>query len=59
MIETSEVANILHVFVQRIRTARGWKDSDPKYAETKDILLKVWDGLQQKADANKDGQVRK
>ncbi|XP_021936109.1 calexcitin-2 [Zootermopsis nevadensis] len=43
--------------IERIRKTRGWKESDPKYSETKDILLKVWDGLQQKADANKDGQV--
>ncbi|KDR10594.1 Calexcitin-2 [Zootermopsis nevadensis] len=49
--------DIPHVLVQRIRKTRGWKESDPKYSETKDILLKVWDGLQQKADANKDGQV--
>jgi hypothetical protein len=47
------------VVTQRIRTTRGWKESDPKHTETREILLKVWEGLQQKADANKDGQVRK
>ncbi|GFG31972.1 hypothetical protein Cfor_01875, partial [Coptotermes formosanus] len=41
----------------RIRTTRGWKESDPKHTETREILLKVWEGLQQKADANRDGQV--
>ena len=52
--------NIFIIFVptQRIRTTRGWEESDPKHTETRDILLKVWEGLQQKADANKDGQVR-
>ncbi|XP_069674945.1 calexcitin-2 isoform X2 [Periplaneta americana] len=43
--------------VERICKARGWKESDPKHTETKDILFKVWDGLRQKADANQDGQV--
>lgn len=43
--------------IERIRKARGWKESDPKYSETREILLKVWDGLRQKADANQDGQV--
>jgi len=43
--------------IERIRTTRGWQESDPKHKETRDILLKVWEGLQQKADANKDGQV--
>ena len=46
------------MLTQRIRSTRGWKESDPKHTETRDILLKVWEGLQQKADANKDGQVR-
>nr|AGM32632.1 EF-hand domain containing protein [Coptotermes formosanus] len=43
--------------IERIRTTRGWKESDPKHTETREILLKVWEGLQQKADANRDGQV--
>jgi hypothetical protein len=57
----SEVHNLLVTcaLAQRIRKARGWKESDPKYSETREILLKVWDGLRQKADANQDGQVRK
>ena len=59
-ITNAKSENIFIIFVptQRIRTTRGWEESDPKHTETRDILLKVWEGLQQKADANKDGQVR-
>jgi hypothetical protein len=60
MAANAEIHNLLVAcaLAQRIRKARGWKESDPKYSETREILLKVWDGLRQKADANQDGQVR-
>lgn len=42
---------------ENISKLRGWKQGDAKYKETLDALLKVWDGLQNVADANKDGEV--
>ena len=38
---------------------RGYSPSDPKYAETTELLLQIWDGLRQRADSNHDGQVKK
>ncbi|KAF4516883.1 hypothetical protein B566_EDAN011228 [Ephemera danica] len=41
----------------RICRMRGWAPGDPKYQETQEILIEVWDGLRARADANRDGQV--
>ncbi|KAK2585044.1 hypothetical protein KPH14_008564 [Odynerus spinipes] len=43
--------------VQRICSSRHWSADDPKSQQTKDTLLKVWEGLQQRADADQDGQI--
>ncbi|XP_061718697.1 calexcitin-2-like [Cydia pomonella] len=43
--------------IEKISTLRGWKAGDAKYKETQETLLKIWDGLQSRADADKDGQV--
>nr|CAD7401635.1 unnamed protein product [Timema poppensis] len=43
--------------IEKICRMRGWAAGDPRYEETRNILLKIWDGLRQRADANKDGQV--
>ncbi|PSN58413.1 hypothetical protein C0J52_02790 [Blattella germanica] len=44
-------------FSRRICRTRGWAEGHPKYNDTKDILFKVWEGLQKRADLNQDGQV--
>ncbi|XP_012260472.1 calexcitin-1 isoform X1 [Athalia rosae] len=43
--------------IQKICQNRGWAPGNPKNQQTHDTLLKVWDGLRQRADANHDGQV--
>lgn len=43
--------------IQRICDSRHWNPDDAKVQKTKDTLLKVWDGLRQKADADQDGQI--
>ncbi|KAJ8676364.1 hypothetical protein QAD02_012151, partial [Eretmocerus hayati] len=43
--------------VQKICDTRGWGAGHPKSQQTKDALNKVWAGLQQRADADDDGQV--
>lgn len=43
--------------IENITRLRGWKAGDAKYNEVKTTLLKIWDGLQGRADANKDGEV--
>lgn len=43
--------------IEKITKLRNAKPGDAKYKETQDTLLKIWDGLQGHADADKDGQV--
>ncbi|XP_075980508.1 calexcitin-2-like [Anticarsia gemmatalis] len=43
--------------VERIGKMRGWAPSDAKYKSVEVTLMKIWDGLQSGADADKDGQV--
>lgn len=43
--------------IQRICDARRWPADDPKAQRTKETLLKIWDGLQQRADQDQDGQI--
>lgn len=43
--------------VERITKNRGWKAGDEKYKYIEETLYKIWDGIQEVADANKDGQV--
>lgn len=45
-------------FFQKICNQRGWSSGTAQYKKTYDSMLQIWDGLRQKADANKDGQVR-
>ncbi|KAJ9582733.1 hypothetical protein L9F63_022915, partial [Diploptera punctata] len=42
--------------VEKICKTRGWDKNDPKSQDIKDILYKVWDDLQKRADVNQDGQ---
>ncbi|GBP08979.1 Calexcitin-2 [Eumeta japonica] len=41
----------------KIAQLRGWKAGDPKYKEAHDTLMKIWVGLQGKADKDQDNQV--
>ncbi|XP_046398860.1 calexcitin-2 [Ischnura elegans] len=43
--------------IERICRMRGWSPGTAKHQETRELLLKVWDGLRHRADANRDGQV--
>lgn len=43
--------------IERIAKLRGWAAGDAKYKEVQDALLKIWDALQQRGDADKDGEV--
>lgn len=45
--------------VQNLTKLRGYKPGDAKYKEVEDIVMKIWEGLQSKADANNDGEVSK
>lgn len=42
---------------EKISQNRGWKAGDAKFKETQDALLKIWEGLQSRADADNDGEV--
>ncbi|XP_014204819.1 calexcitin-2 [Copidosoma floridanum] len=43
--------------VQKICEERGWSDGNPRYTHVKETMNKVWNGLQQGADADNDGQI--
>ncbi|KAL6265625.1 calexcitin-2 [Pogonomyrmex barbatus] len=43
--------------VQRICNSRHWKPDDATSQHIKNTLTKVWEGLQQRADADQDGQI--
>lgn len=38
---------------------RGWDENSPNFQSTKSRMMSVWDGLQQSADDDQDGQVIK
>lgn len=43
--------------IDNIAKLRGWPVGEAKYKEVQTTLLQIWDGLQGRADADKDGQV--
>lgn len=43
--------------IERISKTRGWKAGDEKYKYVEETLYKIWSGIQEVADADKDGQV--
>ncbi|GLV31998.1 Sarcoplasmic calcium-binding protein 2 [Carabus blaptoides fortunei] len=43
--------------IEKICSMRGWKAADEKYKKTHESMIQIWDGLRQRADSNKDGQV--
>ncbi|XP_068617709.1 sarcoplasmic calcium-binding proteins II, V, VI, and VII-like [Battus philenor] len=49
--------NDFELAAEKISKQRGWKSGDAQYKETLSALLKIWEGLQSVADADKDGQV--
>ncbi|XP_034834414.1 sarcoplasmic calcium-binding proteins II, V, VI, and VII-like [Maniola hyperantus] len=42
---------------ENISKMRGWSAGDAKYKEVQSTLLKIWEGLQSRADVDKDGQI--
>lgn len=42
---------------QAICDSRGWGTDNAKLEQTKGTLLKIWEGLKQRADSDQDGQV--
>ncbi|XP_026749592.2 calexcitin-2-like [Galleria mellonella] len=59
--DTNKSGNIdkkdFELAIANITKLRGWNAGDAKYNEVRDTLLKIWDGLQSRADSNKDGEV--
>ncbi|XP_049843019.1 calexcitin-2-like [Schistocerca gregaria] len=45
------------IAIEKICRTRGWAEGSADQQKTRNTLLQVWEGLQQRADANKDGQV--
>jgi len=43
--------------IEKICTLRGWSAGTEQYKKTFDSMIQIWDGLRNRADANKDGQV--
>lgn len=43
--------------IEKICSLRGWSPSSPQHKKTFDSMIQIWDGLRQRADSNKDGQV--
>ncbi|XKL66491.1 hypothetical protein PGB90_009911 [Kerria lacca] len=43
--------------VQQVCNMRGWDENSPNFQSTKSRMMSVWDGLQQSADDDQDGQV--
>ncbi|XP_060524036.1 calexcitin-2 isoform X1 [Cylas formicarius] len=43
--------------IEKICSLRGWPQGSEQYKRTFDSMIQIWDGLRQRADSNKDGQV--
>ncbi|OWR47915.1 calexcitin-2-like [Danaus plexippus] len=43
--------------IGKIAKAKGWADGDEAYKQAKKVMGDIWEGIQQKADINKDGEV--
>ncbi|XP_008201337.1 calexcitin-1 isoform X1 [Tribolium castaneum] len=43
--------------IEKICSLRGWSSGTEHYKKTYDSMIQIWDGLRQRADSNKDGQV--
>jgi hypothetical protein len=44
--------------IEKICSLRGWSSGTEQYKKTYESMIQIWDGLRQRADANKDGQVK-
>nr|QHB21921.1 juvenile hormone diol kinase [Colaphellus bowringi] len=43
--------------IEKICSLRGWPSGSSQYKKTFDSMITIWEGLKQRADSNKDGQV--
>jgi len=43
--------------IEKICKLRGWSQGSQEYSKTFNRMIEIWDGLRQRADSNKDGQV--
>jgi juvenile hormone diol kinase len=49
--------NDFELAIENIAKLRGYKKGGPRYQDTNDSFLKIWDSLRVKADTNKDNKV--
>ncbi|XP_065218819.1 calexcitin-2 [Planococcus citri] len=45
------------IAIQQVCTMRGWNESSSNFKQIKDRMMAIWDGLQQSADDDQDGQI--
>jgi len=45
--------------LEKIRTLHHWQNNDAAYKEAQTTLGKIWEGLRERADVNKDGRITK
>ncbi|KAK3705437.1 hypothetical protein RRG08_034013 [Elysia crispata] len=45
--------------VEKISSLHHWKSNDAAFKEAQDKVNKIWDGLREQADKNKDGKITK
>ncbi|CAH2093305.1 unnamed protein product [Euphydryas editha] len=43
--------------IERIAKAKGWSPGDNMYKLAEKTMLEIWEGMQLKADLNKDGEI--
>jgi juvenile hormone diol kinase len=49
--------NDFELAIENIAKCRGYTKGGPRYKDTSDSFLKIWDNLRSKADTNKDNKV--
>lgn len=43
--------------IKKLGKAKGWSEGDEKYKVAEKAMLDIWQGMQLKADLNKDGEI--
>ncbi|XP_044761601.1 calexcitin-2 isoform X2 [Coccinella septempunctata] len=43
--------------IEKVCSLRGWASGSEEYRRTFNSMIEIWEGLRQRADSNKDGQV--
>lgn len=43
--------------IEKVCSLRGWTPGSEAYKRTYNSMIEIWEGLRQRADSNKDGQV--